>query len=54
MPVRVSSYSAANGSTSDYTRGLADYEDLAITNGGDAIFNADSHEYFAENIPVLS
>lgn len=26
---------------------------LAIANAGEAIWNADNHEYFAENIPTL-
>ena len=54
MLVQASSFFTAHGGTSDYARGQADCKNLAIANAGNAIFNADSHEYFAENIPVLS
>jgi peptidyl-Lys metalloendopeptidase len=40
--------------TSDYAYGQSDARNLATTNPDNAINNADSHEYFAENTPFLS
>ncbi|CAF3288981.1 unnamed protein product [Rotaria sp. Silwood2] len=39
--------------TSDYAYGQTACKSLAITNATQAIMNADSHEYFAENSPLL-
>jgi peptidyl-Lys metalloendopeptidase len=39
--------------TSDYAYGQTACKSLAIKNSNKAINNADSHEYFAENNPVL-
>ena len=50
----MSSQFTANGGTVDYAYGQADAKSLAINNAGQAILNADNHEYFAENSPVLS
>ncbi|KAF7307716.1 Peptidyl-Lys metalloendopeptidase [Mycena kentingensis (nom. inval.)] len=40
--------------TDDYAYGQSAAKSLAISNPSNAIFNADSHEYFAENNPVLA
>ena len=40
--------------TSDYAYGKTDCKTLAVNNPNNAVFNADSHEYFAENMPSLS
>ena len=40
--------------TDDAAYGQADCKALAISNPGNAVNNADSHEYAAENTPVLS
>jgi peptidyl-Lys metalloendopeptidase len=40
-------------STDDWVYGQAGAKNLAITNPTQAIDNADNHEYFAENNPVL-
>jgi len=37
--------------TRDYVYGQSDARSLAISNPAQAIANADSHEYFAENTP---
>ena len=39
--------------TDDYVYGQTGAKDLAITNPDNAVMNADSHEYFAENTPAL-
>jgi len=39
--------------TDDYVYGQTGAMDLAITNPDEAVHNADSHEYFAENTPYL-
>jgi peptidyl-Lys metalloendopeptidase len=39
--------------TDDFIYGQAGAKNLAITNPNNAVFNADNHEYFAENTPVL-
>ncbi|KAH8833066.1 peptidyl-Lys metalloendopeptidase [Flagelloscypha sp. PMI_526] len=48
------SHFTANGGTEDYAYGQSAAKSLAISNPAEAVFNADSHEYFAENNPVLS
>ena len=40
-------------STDDFVYGQTGAMDLAITDPDDAVMNADSHEYFAENTPYL-
>jgi peptidyl-Lys metalloendopeptidase len=45
---------ALNGGTQDIEYGRSACKELAVSNPGKAIMNADSHEYFAENTPVLS
>lgn len=40
--------------TDDYAYGQTAAKNLAITNPNDAVYNSDSHEYFAENTPFLS
>ncbi|KAF8952607.1 hypothetical protein BDZ97DRAFT_1877565 [Flammula alnicola] len=42
------------GGTDDYTYGQSACKFLAITNPDSAVLNADSHEYFAENVPFLN
>jgi peptidyl-Lys metalloendopeptidase len=39
--------------TDDFVYGQAGAKNLAITNPNNAVFNADNHEYFAENTPAL-
>jgi len=51
--VHESSHFTINGGTKDYVYGKPGCRNLAITNPSRAIFNADSHEYFAENTPAL-
>ncbi len=41
-------------STDDHVYGQTGCRNLAKSNPGDAVDNADSHEYFAENTPALS
>ncbi|KAH8824093.1 peptidyl-Lys metalloendopeptidase [Flagelloscypha sp. PMI_526] len=48
------SHFTANGGTDDYAYGQTAAKSLATSNPDHAVFNADSHEYFAENNPVLS
>ncbi|KDQ21772.1 hypothetical protein BOTBODRAFT_183025, partial [Botryobasidium botryosum FD-172 SS1] len=48
------SHFTKNGATQDYAYGQSACQTLAQTDPGEAIMNADSHEYFAENNPVLS
>ena len=38
--------------TNDFVYGQAGAKNLAITNPDNAVFNADNHEYFAENTPA--
>jgi peptidyl-Lys metalloendopeptidase len=38
----------------DYAYGQSAAKSLATSNPSNAIMNADSHEYFAENNPALS
>ncbi|KAF8636926.1 hypothetical protein AX17_003177 [Amanita inopinata Kibby_2008] len=51
--VHESSHFTANGGTKDYTYGQGSCKKLAIDQPDQAVFNADSHEYFAENTPTL-
>jgi len=48
------SHFTINGGTQDYVYGQDDAKALAISNPAEAIFNADNHEYFAENNPAQS
>jgi peptidyl-Lys metalloendopeptidase len=48
----ISHFYAVAGTT-DYVYGQSGAKDLAISDPTNAIFNADSHEYFAENTPPL-
>ena len=50
--IHEASHIDANGDTEDYVHGQADAENLTKTDPSTAIFNADNHEYFAEN-PTL-
>ncbi|KAG6894865.1 hypothetical protein C0992_004261 [Termitomyces sp. T32_za158] len=52
--VHESSHFTLNGGTDDYVYGQSGAQSLAISNPNQAIFNADNHEYFAENNPALS
>jgi peptidyl-Lys metalloendopeptidase len=52
--VHESSHFTANGGTDDYVYGQTNAKALAKSNPSQAIMNADSHEYFAENNPALS
>jgi peptidyl-Lys metalloendopeptidase len=45
------SHFTVNGGTNDYAYGQTAAKRLAISNPAQAIFNADSHEYFVENTP---
>ena len=45
------SHFTVNGGTKDYAYGREDSQSLAQSNPDEAVFNADSHEYFAENVP---
>ena len=47
------SHFTANGGTDDYVYGQDGAESLARSDPGEAVMNADSHEYFAENHPAL-
>jgi len=47
----MSSHFIANGATKDWAYGQYACKKLAISNPDQAIDNADSHEYFAENTP---
>ncbi|KAF8710374.1 peptidyl-Lys metalloendopeptidase, partial [Rhizoctonia solani] len=48
------SHFTVNGGTEDYAYGHNLAKNLAKSNPAQAIMNADSHEYFAENTPALS
>jgi len=50
--IHESSHFIQNGGTRDYAFGQSAARALAQTNSNQAIFNADSHEYFAENSPA--
>ena len=52
--VHESSHYLRNGGTQDYVYGQSGAKALARSNPSEAIENADSHEYFAENNPALS
>ncbi|KAJ3488200.1 hypothetical protein NLI96_g3033 [Meripilus lineatus] len=52
--IHESTHFTSNGGTSDYAYGQSAAKNLASTNPSQAVMNADSHEYFAENNPVLS
>ena len=52
--VHEASHFTVNGGTQDYAYGQAECKSLAINNPDEAIFNADSHEYFTENTPPLA
>jgi peptidyl-Lys metalloendopeptidase len=52
--VHESSHFTLNGGTSDYAYGQSAAKSLAKSNSNNAVMNADSHEYFAENNPFLS
>ncbi|KAB5591036.1 Deuterolysin M35 metalloprotease [Ceratobasidium theobromae] len=51
--VHEQSHFDVNGGTRDYAYGQSRCRNLAIQSPGQAIMNADSHEYFAENNPEL-
>jgi len=48
------SHFVTTGNTDDYAYGQSACRDLAVKAPGDAVNNADSHEYFAENTPKLT
>lgn len=50
--VHESSHFTVNGGTQDYQYGQTAAKSLAKSNPAEAIMNADSHEYFAENNPA--
>ncbi|KAG8962370.1 hypothetical protein FRC03_004295 [Tulasnella sp. 419] len=52
--VHEQSHFTVNGGTQDYAYGQSAAKSLAINNPSQAIFNADSHEYFSENTPAQS
>ncbi|EPQ60339.1 peptidyl-Lys metalloendopeptidase [Gloeophyllum trabeum ATCC 11539] len=52
--VHESSHFTQNGGTQDYVYGQSSAKSLAKSDPSEAIMNADSHEYFAENNPSLS
>jgi len=52
--VHESSHFTINGGTQDYAYGQSACASLAVSNPDHATMNADCHEYFAENTPVLS
>ena len=43
------SHFTVNGGTQDYVYGQSNAQSLAQSNPDQAIFNADNHEYFAED-----
>lgn len=49
--VHETSHFTANGGTNDYAYGQSAAKSLATSNPAQAVMNADSHEYFAENNP---
>ncbi|KAH6906781.1 peptidyl-Lys metalloendopeptidase [Coprinopsis sp. MPI-PUGE-AT-0042] len=51
--VHESSHFTRNGGTQDYVYGQSASRDLAMDDPSMAVLNADSHEYFAENTPLL-
>ncbi|OBZ68366.1 Peptidyl-Lys metalloendopeptidase [Grifola frondosa] len=52
--VHESSHFVLNAGTQDYVYGQTAAKSLALSNPSEAIMNADSHEYFAENNPAQS
>jgi peptidyl-Lys metalloendopeptidase len=52
--VHESSHWTAAGGTGDYAYGQSAAKSLATSNPNNAVMNADSHEYFAENTPFQS
>jgi peptidyl-Lys metalloendopeptidase len=52
--IHESSHFTRNGGTDDNTYGQSSCKSLAISSPADAVDNADSHEYFAENNPALT
>ncbi|CAE6395833.1 unnamed protein product [Rhizoctonia solani] len=52
--VHENSHFTVNGAAEDHVYGQGDAQALAISNPSWTVMNADSHEYFAENKPVLS
>jgi peptidyl-Lys metalloendopeptidase len=52
--VHESSHFTKNGGTDDHAYGHSDAQALAKSNPSQAVMNADSHEYFAENTPALA
>ncbi|KAG8716618.1 hypothetical protein FRC09_015482 [Ceratobasidium sp. 395] len=52
--VHENSHFTVNGGTQDHVYGQSAAKNLAKSNPAQAIDNADNHEYFAENNPVLS
>lgn len=52
--VHESSHFTTNGGTDDYVYGQSAAKSLASSNPDQAVFNADNHEYFAENTPAQS
>ncbi|KAF8592858.1 peptidyl-Lys metalloendopeptidase, partial [Ceratobasidium sp. AG-I] len=52
--VHEQSHFTVNGGTQDYVYGQSGAKSLAISNSNNAVMNADSHEYFAENTPAQS
>ena len=52
--IHESSHFTANAGTQDYVYGQSGAKSLAKSNPAEAIENADSHEYYAENNPSLS
>ncbi|KAH9944017.1 peptidyl-Lys metalloendopeptidase [Epithele typhae] len=52
--IHEASHFTANGGTDDYVYGQSSAKSLASSNPDHAVFNADNHEYFAENNPSQS
>jgi len=50
--IHESSHFTVNGGTQDFAYGQSAAKSLAISDSSEAIFNADNHEYFAENNPA--
>ncbi|PIL33830.1 hypothetical protein GSI_03536 [Ganoderma sinense ZZ0214-1] len=50
--VHEASHFTVNGGTKDYAYGQSAAKALAVNDPDKAVFNADSHEYFAENTPA--
>ena len=52
--IHEASHYTVNGGTDDYVYGQSGAKNLAKSNPDRAVFNADNHEYFAENNPSQS